>query len=182
MATQNFKRNPLNLYREGKNIATLFPPATWEREKCLTLAGYFLRLETLGLPACYPLNQERLMNWYWYKRVTPKQLYHSQTLIPQIPLSKSGNNVVKLASCTYQVRGGAQTGFRKPGNVFTPSWPIFIYSVIHSLSHVQLFVTPWTASRQTPLSSTISQSLRKLKFIDSVMLSNYLILCHSHLL
>ena len=27
MATQYFKRNLLNLYREGKNIASLFPPA-----------------------------------------------------------------------------------------------------------------------------------------------------------
>ena len=31
MATQNFKRNLLLiLYREGKNIASLFPPAAWE--------------------------------------------------------------------------------------------------------------------------------------------------------
>ena len=26
------------------------------KKKCLTLAAYFLHLETLGLPACYPLN------------------------------------------------------------------------------------------------------------------------------
>ena len=38
------------------------------------------------------------------------------------------------------------------------------------------------AAHQPPLSSTISQSLHKLKFIDSVMLSSYLILCHCHLL
>ena len=29
---------------------------------------------------------------------------------------------------------------------------------VQSLSHVQLFVTPWTAARQDPLSFTISQS------------------------
>ena len=115
------------------------------------------------------------MKWYWYKCVTPKQQYHSQILIPRIPSSKRGNNVVKLASCTYQVRGRTQTGFRKPGNVFTPSWPIFIYSVIHSVSHVQLFVTPWTASHQAPLSSTISQSLLKSMSIESVILSTKLI-------
>ena len=40
-----------------------------------------------------------------------------------------------------------------------------------------LFVPPWTASLQAPLSSTISQSLLKLMFIESVMLSNHLILC-----
>ena len=55
MATQYFKKNLLlNLYREEKNIASLFPPASQEREKCLTLAGYFLHLETPGLPFCYP--------------------------------------------------------------------------------------------------------------------------------
>jgi len=30
--------------------------------------------------------------------------------------------------------------------------------VVQSLSHVQLFVTPWTAARQDPLSLTMSQS------------------------
>ena len=30
--------------------------------------------------------------------------------------------------------------------------------VVQLLSHVQLFVTPWTAARQDPLSLTISQS------------------------
>ena len=43
------------------------------------------------------------------------------------------------------------------------------------LSCVQLFAAPWTASRQSSLSFTISQSL--LMSIDSVMLSNHLILC-----
>ena len=46
-----------------------------------------------------------------------------------------------------------------------------------SLNHVQLFVTPWTAAHQAPLSSTISQSLLKLMSIKSMMPSNYLILC-----
>ena len=54
--------------------------------------------------------------------------------------------------------------------------------VVHSLSPVQLFATPWTAARQTPLSSTSSQSLLKFMSIEFVMPSNYLILCHSLLL
>ena len=49
---------------------------------------------------------------------------------------------------------------------------------LQSLSHVQLFVTPWTAARQASLSITISQSLLKLMSIESVMPSNHLILCH----
>ena len=43
---------------------------------------------------------------------------------------------------------------------------------------VWLFVTPWTAACQASLSFTISQSLFKFMSIESVMLSNHLILCH----
>ena len=42
--------------------------------------------------------------------------------------------------------------------------------------------TPWTAARQASLSITNSQSLPKLMSIESVMPSNYLILCHPLLL
>ena len=49
-------------------------------------------------------------------------------------------------------------------------------------SHVQLFVTPWTAAQQDSLSITNSQSLPKLMSIESVMPSNHLILCRSLLL
>ena len=50
--------------------------------------------------------------------------------------------------------------------------------VVQLLSHVRLFVTPWTAAHQAPPSSTISQSLLKFISIESVMPSNHLILCH----
>ena len=49
--------------------------------------------------------------------------------------------------------------------------------VFQALRHVQLYATPWTAARQTSLSFTISQSLLKLIFTESVMPSNHLILC-----
>ena len=50
--------------------------------------------------------------------------------------------------------------------------------VVQLLSQcVQLFMTPWTAAHQAPLSSTISQSLLRCMSIESVMLSNHLILC-----
>ena len=52
-----------------------------------------------------------------------------------------------------------------------------VVAVGQSLSCVRLFVTPWTAALQTFLSFTISQSLLKFMPIESVMLSNYLILC-----
>ena len=52
-------------------------------------------------------------------------------------------------------------------------WVVFV----QSLRHVQLFVTPWTEACQASLSFTISQSLLKLMFIESVMPSNRLTLC-----
>ena len=57
-----------------------------------------------------------------------------------------------------------------------------MFSSVQSLSHVQLFVTPWTAAHQVSLSITNSQSLLKLMSIELVMPSNHLILCHPLLL
>ena len=53
-----------------------------------------------------------------------------------------------------------------------------IIVAVQSLSHVQLFVTPWTAARQASLFITSSWSLLKLMSMESVMPSNQLILCH----
>ena len=50
-------------------------------------------------------------------------------------------------------------------------------SSVQLLSHVQLFVTPWTAALEASLSITNSQSLLKLMSIESVMPFNHLILC-----
>ena len=55
-------------------------------------------------------------------------------------------------------------------------------SSVQLLSHVRLFVTPWTAARQASLSIATSWSLFKLMPIESVMPSNHLILCHPLLL
>ena len=55
---------------------------------------------------------------------------------------------------------------------------VFIYFVqFSSLTHVQLFATPWTVACQASLYMTNSQSLSKLMPIDLVMPSNHLILC-----
>ena len=55
-------------------------------------------------------------------------------------------------------------------------------SSVQSLSHVWLFVTPWTAACQASLSITNSRSSLKLTSIGSVMSSSHLILCHLLLL
>ena len=54
--------------------------------------------------------------------------------------------------------------------------------VVQSLSHVHLFVTPWTAACQASLSFTTSWSLLRFMSIELGMLSNNLILCHLLLL
>ena len=54
--------------------------------------------------------------------------------------------------------------------------------LVQSLSHVRLFVTPWTAARQASLFFTISQSLLRLICIESMMPSTHFILCRPLLL
>ena len=64
-------------------------------------------------------------------------------------------------------------------------YPIIItiqFNSVHSLSHVRLFATPWTAARQASLSIANSRSLLKIMSIKSVMPSNHLILCRPLLL
>ena len=56
------------------------------------------------------------------------------------------------------------------------------FSSVQSLSHVQLFATPWIAACQASLSITNSQSSLRLTSIESEMPSSYLILCRPFLL
>ena len=55
---------------------------------------------------------------------------------------------------------------------------LVLFCSVHLLSSVWLFVTPWTAACQAPLSITNFWSLLKCMSIESVMPSNHLILCH----
>ena len=57
-----------------------------------------------------------------------------------------------------------------------------LFSAVQLLSHVQLFVTPWTAAHQASRSINNSQSLLKFMSIESGMTANHLILCHPLLL
>ena len=69
-----------------------------------------------------------------------------------------------------------------PMSAFSRFPTINFCSSVESLSCVQHFATPWTATHQVSLSITNSQSLLKLMSIDSVMPSNHLILCRPLLL
>ena len=51
------------------------------------------------------------------------------------------------------------------------------YTSVQSLSCVRVFATPWTVAHQASPSIASSWSLLKLMSIESVMPSNYLILC-----
>ena len=57
-----------------------------------------------------------------------------------------------------------------------------VINSVQSLSHVQLFATPWTSAHQASLSITNSQSIPKLVPIESVMSFSHLILCYPFLL
>ena len=61
-------------------------------------------------------------------------------------------------------------------------YPHIQFSSVQSLSHVHLFVTPWTAACQASSSITNSRSLLKLMPIVSMMPTNHLILCRPLLL
>ena len=66
--------------------------------------------------------------------------------------------------------------------IFSINILVKIAIVVQSLRHVRLFATPQTAAHQASLSLMVSQSLLKLMSIQSVMISNYLILCRPLLL
>ena len=55
-------------------------------------------------------------------------------------------------------------------------------SSVQLLSHDRLFANPWNVAHQASLSITNSQSPPKLMYIESVIPSNHLILCHPLLL
>ena len=70
--------------------------------------------------------------------------------------------------------------------ISSPQVPVYkdhdIDSCSLTKSYIQLFVTLWSVAHQAPLSFTVSDSLLSFMSIESVMLSNYLILCHPFLL
>ena len=85
----------------------------------------------------------------------------------QIPLLvKTGY----IASVPFSVNG--KKGFNLAEFLLVVQW----------LSHVWLFVTPWTAAHQASQTSTISQSLLRFMSIESMMPSNHLTPCHPLLL
>ena len=95
-----------------------------------------------------------------------------------------------LLSVIWQLRWKGNLG--ENGYMYMYGWVLSLFAwnyhkiiyniVVQLLSRVRLLATPWTAAQQASLSFTISLSLLKLMFIESVMTSNHLILCHPLLL
>ena len=66
--------------------------------------------------------------------------------------------------------------------IFTKSSQRPQFSSVQLVSRVWLFVTPWTAAHQAPLSITNAWSLLELMSTESLIPSNHLIPCHPLLL
>ena len=93
---------------------------------------------------------------------------------PMSQLLASGDQSIGVSASAsvlpMNIQGGFTLGFI--GLIFLQS-----SQSIQLLSHVRLFVTPWTAAHQASLSVTSSWSLLRLMSIELVMPSNHLILC-----
>ena len=114
---------------------------------------------------------------------------------PPLPYPSRLSQSTKLTSLCYTAAAAAKSlqscptpcdpiDGSPPGSSATSYFTVIVYvsQSVQSLSHVQLFATPWTAARQASLSITNSWRLLKPMSIESVMPSNHLILCHPFLL
>ena len=95
---------------------------------------------------------------------------HSSILAWRIPWTEEPEELQSVGS--QRVRHHWATNTLTFRSLCTPLCNVV---VVQLLSHVWLFVTPWTAAGQASLFFTVSQSLLKLMSIESVMPSNHLI-------
>ena len=105
--------------------------------------------------------------------------YHDRAGMPSERKGKPSALITQVNKHTD--KPGAAWGSCPPAHRnLTPTFRVRLV-VVQSLSHVQLFLIPWTGACQAPLSSTTSQSLLRFMSIE-LMISNHLILCHCLLL
>ena len=81
-------------------------------------------------------------------------------------------NILKIILLTLSLKFNT-IPIKIPVGIWAGTREFYQFSSVQLLSHVQLFVTPWTSARQVSLSITNSRSLP----IESVIPSNQLILC-----
>ena len=92
---------------------------------------------------------------------------------------RKSRDVNEFMNCSHKDCLIAREAFLEIKVVLAPSVQ---FSSVRSLSHVQIFATPWTVAHQASLSITNSWSLLKLMSMESMMPSNHLILCRPLLL
>ena len=96
---------------------------------------------------------------YYTMSVVSKLIYRFNMNSMKIPPGILQSKLISILKCIYKVKGTKTV------------------SSVQSLSHVRLFATPWTGTRQASLSTNNCQSLPKPMSTKSVMPSNHLILC-----
>ena len=101
---------------------------------------------------------------YYTMSVVSKSIYRFSMNSMKIPPGILQSKLISILKCIYKVKGTKTV------------------SSVQSLSHVRLFATPWTGTRQASLSTNNCRSLPKPMSTESVMPSNHLILCRPLLL
>ena len=107
---------------------------------------------------------------------------HSSTLAWKVPWTEEPDRLQSMGSQRVSTdiptsQNPSDVCMRQPTVKSFTAWTleldcwvqILIAAVVQLLSHVRLLTTPWTAACKASLSFTISQSLLKLTFIESVM-------------
>ena len=115
--------------------------------------------------------------------VTPGWLQGTKLLLQKLIKIKPKNyHIFHIVNDILLYVVTADSKCRRNNIIIMSLFIISQFSSVQSLSHVQLFATPWTAACQASLSIINSQSLLKLISIKLVMPSNHLILCRPLLL
>ena len=142
-------------------------------KSCLTLYGPMV-CSTLGFPVLYYFLEFTQTHVQWVSDAIQPSHPLSPPSPPVLSPSQHQSLLFQWVDSLYKVAKVLERQIQHESFQWISS--------VQSLSHVQLFVTLWTAGCQASPSITNSQSLLKLMSSESVMPSNHLILCHPLLL
>ena len=175
------KRSELVL-KEGIFLAvSLLPSSTGAEGQSKEIWHYgWSKLDVLGKTLCFSFHflLWRIENLWFSCFVSVLPL----CLLLPLPWSSVTQMVLYLSIHFLSHLGFSALRFSLDWDSIFPGLSVFLLAlvvvVVRSLSRVWLFASPRTLEHQALLSSTVSQDLLKLMSIESVMLSNHLILCH----
>jgi len=130
---------------------------------------------------------EKRTTWHIIKKKYIKQNKKpKQQQKPNFQTTESHTGIVCWQNCVMLDKGSLTLSWdaETRQRACYQQLPAQVVAVVagQSLSHVWEFVTSWTAACQAPLFSIISQISSQFMSIESVMLTNHLILCHPLLL